>query len=153
MMYFIKDLCSICIYTSNKMQSEDKSILFHRSTISIRVLNCQKLLKLIFQLSNTSLSTGTEQCQLTELVFTELASNVNYSKYLMYLKTWTQLYRDIENWRQFQLKSADSLIILKCSLKLGPQCLETTRITVLFIELWPGVLNRLNYQKESVLSS
>lgn len=62
-MYFIKDLCSMCIYTSDKMQAEDKSIPSHRSTVSIKVLNCQKLLQLIFQLSNTSLSTGTEQCQ------------------------------------------------------------------------------------------
>ena len=151
-MYFIKDLCFIRIYTSDKMQAEDKNIPFHRSTVSVRVLNCTcpKLLKLFFQLSNTSLSTGIEQSQkLTELIFTKLASNVNYSKYLMHLKTWTQLYRDIENWRQFQLKSVGSLIILKCSRKLGPQCSEITKITVLFIELWPGVLNRLSKREHS----
>lgn len=34
-----------------------------------------------------------------------------------------------------------SLIIRKCSLKLGPQCLEITKITVGFTELWPRVLN------------
>lgn len=36
---------------------------------------------------------------------------------------------------------------------LGPRCLEITRITVPFIELWPRVLSRLSYQEESILSS
>lgn len=52
MMYLIKDLCFICIYTSDKMQAEDKNIPSPRSTVSIRVLNfvCEELLRLNYQI-------------------------------------------------------------------------------------------------------
>lgn len=95
-MYLIKGFHSICIYTSDKMQAEDKSIPSHRSTVSIKLLHYQKLLKLIFQLSNTNYWYRTVS-KSTEPIFTELASNRYYSKHLMHLKTWMQLYRDMEN--------------------------------------------------------
>lgn len=53
----------LCIYISDKTQAEDKNGPSHRSTASIRVLNCTCEKPLIFQLSHTSVSTGTEQCQ------------------------------------------------------------------------------------------
>lgn len=53
----------LCIYTSDKTQAEDKNGPSHRSTVSIRVLNCTCEKPLISQLSNSSVSTGTEQCQ------------------------------------------------------------------------------------------
>lgn len=41
---------SLCIYTSDKTQAEDKNGPFHRSTVSIRILNCTCENPLIYQL-------------------------------------------------------------------------------------------------------
>lgn len=63
------------------MQGEDKIIPSQRSTISVRLLNCQKLLKLIFQLAFQQFEFWNRTVsKLIELVFIELASNVNYSQ-------------------------------------------------------------------------
>lgn len=41
---------SLCIYTSDKTQAEYKNSPFHRSTVSVRILNCICEKPLIFQL-------------------------------------------------------------------------------------------------------